>query len=123
MRGKFIVLEGGEGGEGSGPEVFDSGKFEAEARRKMAEFEAAEKEKDKKFEQMRQLADDLGCRNISNPATRSIEFKTWQEALDFQDFYKEEMKFVVRIVEPPQKDHSVFGQGFQVYPVWQQNKK
>ena len=101
------------------PEIFDSVAWEAQARKERAEFEAVERVKDEAFQQMVQFARSVGCVGIENPAMCFLEFRTWQEALDFQVFCEEEKKFRVRIVEPPPKDNGIFKQWFRVYPVWE----
>lgn len=101
------------------PEQFDRVAWEEAARQERAESERREKEKDTAYEQMYQYAIDLGCKNIfSNPAMHFVEFKTWQEALDFQAVCKDEFGFEVRVQDPPAKDNGVFKQGFRVYPIW-----
>lgn len=98
------------------PETFNSATWEEATRKERAAFEAVEKERDAQFNEMEQLAQSAGCRFLRNPAMRFIEFKTWQDALDFQAFAAEEKNISVKIVDPPEKDYSPIKQGFRVFP-------
>lgn len=66
------------------------------------EIERKELEELAKYERMKEIANELwieGRHYLVSPGLRRLEFKTWQEALDFQAYCKEK-NFSVRIVDP-----------------------
>ena len=74
----------------------------------------------KAYSKMVEHAKSLGEHFLENPSSRNIEYRTWQEALNFQNFCKEELHFNVRIVEPPRNQPaSTFKIGYRVFPVYE----
>lgn len=100
------------------PDVFDNSAREDNARTQHNAFEESERKKDEEFNKMVQFAIDTGCSFLKNRAMRYIEFKTWQDALDFKGFYTKETNKTVEIAEPPKKDYSPIKQGFRVFSDW-----
>jgi hypothetical protein len=100
----------------------DPGEREEELRKHYVELERVEQEKNEAFLKMQQYASDLGCQpERINPSMRYLEFKTWQEALDFQAFCAEEFQFDTRVEEPNTKSYSPIKDGFKVYPLWKKH--
>ncbi|MES2088016.1 MAG: hypothetical protein V4467_03430 [Patescibacteria group bacterium] len=83
------------------------------------DFQKDEAMRESAYRKMEKYATDLGCQFSSYNGSRYIEFKTWQEALDFQEFCDTEFGFKVKVNDPAKTDGRFLKPGYKVFPVFE----